>query len=94
MILAYFYAVSGQQEEARKILNTVKKRADEGSIDSVGMARIYTGLGDKDRAFRRLEVALERRTSSVALMHTFRKLDSLRSDPRFQDLLRRMNLPE
>ncbi len=92
--LAYFYAASGQEEEARKILNEVTKRAEEGSDGPAGMAIIYTGLGDKDRAFHWLDVALKRRPDALITLHMSRELDPLRSDPRFQDLLRRMNFPE
>ncbi len=58
------------------------------------MAIIYTGLGDKDRGFPWLDVALKHRTAALVFLPTFREFDPLRSDPRFQSLLRRMNFPE
>ena len=52
-------------------------------------------LGDKDEAFRFLEAAVEDRSSgSISAINRLPLWDPLRSDPRFQNLLRRMNLPE
>jgi hypothetical protein len=57
------------------------------------MAKIYSGLGDKDKAFDALESGYEDRSIvSVAYLKTNPMLDPLRSDPRFTELLRRTNL--
>ena len=56
------------------------------------MARIYAGLGEKDKAFEWLEKGYEDRSISSADIKVDPTFDPLRSDPRFQDLLRRMNL--
>jgi len=57
------------------------------------MALIYAGLGGKDQAFEWLERAYDERDKGILFLMVDPPLDPLRSDPRFQDLLRRMNLP-
>ncbi len=91
--LAYMFAVSGHEVEARNTLKAVMNLAEQGQYGAFGVAIIYTGLGDKDRAFHWLDVALKRRRAVLVMFHTSRELDPLRDDPRFQDLLRRMNFP-
>ena len=60
----------------------------------MAIARICTGLGETDEAFQWLEKAYEQRDSDMVWLKTWPGFDSLRSDPHFQDLLRRMNFPE
>jgi TolB-like protein/DNA-binding winged helix-turn-helix (wHTH) protein/Tfp pilus assembly protein PilF len=90
-VLAYAYAVSGKRDEALKILNEQKQQAKQRYISPYNFAIIYTGLGDRDRAFEYLNRAYDER---VYVMNQFPgrpMFDSLRSDPRYKDLLRRMN---
>jgi hypothetical protein len=56
------------------------------------MATVYAGLGDKDNAFHWLEKAYTERESQMAFLGITRRLDGLRSDTRFADLLHRMHL--
>lgn len=58
------------------------------------LARIYIGLDDKDRAIEWLEKAYEERSTDLVWLRVDPGFDALRSDPRFQDPLRRMNFPE
>ena len=90
-ILAYAYAASGKRDEALKILNEQKRLAKERYISPYNLAIIYTGLGDNDRAFEVLNRAVD---EDVYVMNQFPgrpMFDRLRSDPRYMDLLRRMN---
>ena len=89
-MLAYAYGVSGQRDEALKILNEQKRLAKERYIASYNLAIIYTGLGDKDRAFEYLNKAYDEGTN---LLQVARRplFDSLRSDPRYAELLQRLN---
>ncbi len=61
------------------------------NVSSFGIALIYTCLGEKDQAFRWLERVYQERESANR-MNVYPQFDSLRDDPRFHDLLRRMNL--
>jgi TolB-like protein/DNA-binding winged helix-turn-helix (wHTH) protein/Tfp pilus assembly protein PilF len=88
--LAYAYAASGRKTEAVKILNDVKNRS-KGFSNAPEIALIYVGLGEKDHAMTWLERAYtERFNPSILLRPAF---DPLRSDPRFQNLSRRIGLP-
>ena len=92
-MLAYAYAVAGQRDEALKILDAqqrLAKQRDDGL--PYNLAIIYTGLGDKDQAFEWLEKCIEQRTPLVYRLKVRPMFDPLRSDPRYPELLRRMNL--
>jgi Flp pilus assembly protein TadD len=88
--LGYAYAVSGREEEAKKVVNNLESRHDQNHSVDADIALIYVGLGDRDEAMIRLNKAYEARfKASILLRPAF---DPLRSDPRFQDLLRRIGL--
>jgi tetratricopeptide (TPR) repeat protein len=91
--LGYGYAVTGRRADAEKVLARLKELSKQEFISPVWMAKIYSGLGDKDKAFESLERAYEDRSIvSVAFIKTNPMLDPLRSDPRFAELLHRLNL--
>jgi hypothetical protein len=58
------------------------------------VAQIYASLGETDEALRWLEVAYRQRTAWMVLLKVDPRFDGVRCDPRFQDLLRRINFPE
>jgi Flp pilus assembly protein TadD len=89
--LARAYAVSGKKAEARELLRDLKQRSSRGSPYAPELAAIYTALGDNDQAMAWLEKAYEERFNPGVLLRP--GFDSLRSDPRFQDLVRRVGLP-
>jgi tetratricopeptide (TPR) repeat protein len=90
--LGYAYAVSGRKEEAIKIVNDLEARHDQNPSADADIALIYVGLGDRDQAMISLNKACEARfKASILLRPAF---DPLRSDARFQDLLRRIGLPQ
>jgi tetratricopeptide (TPR) repeat protein len=89
--LANAYAASGQTEEAMKIVSDLESRHSQSSSAGSDIALIYVGLGDNDRAMMWLNKAYEARFNpSILLRPAF---DPLRSDARFQDLLRRIGIP-
>lgn len=89
-MLAYAYAVSGKRDDALKILAEQKQVAKQRYIASYNFAIIYTGLDDKARAFEYLNKAYDEGMHLVQVPS--RPLfDSLRSDPRYTELLRRLN---
>jgi TolB-like protein/DNA-binding winged helix-turn-helix (wHTH) protein/Flp pilus assembly protein TadD len=88
--LGYVYAVSGKRDEALVILNKLKTSKEY--VSPTGLAILYTGLGDKEAAFEWLERAYAAHDSQLQYLKVDPRYDSLRSDPRLEDLLRRMKL--
>jgi hypothetical protein len=86
--------VSGKRAEAQKVLDELKNRSKQIYVSWYHVASIYAGLGDKDRAFEWLENAYKERSDSLVYLKVDPKVDSLRSDPRFTDLVRRFGLPQ
>jgi serine/threonine protein kinase len=87
-------SVAGNKPEAQKVLDKLNMLSKQEYVPAGFRARIYAGLGEKDPAFEWLEKAYADRsinagTIGIKLNPVY---DALRSDPRFQDLLRRMNL--
>ncbi len=91
--LGHAYAAAGRRGEARRILERLKKQSRPLYL-SYPIAEIYLGLGDEDQALTRLEQAHKERSAWMIYIRVEPKWDPLRRDPRFQDLLRRMNFPE
>lgn len=91
-LMAYAYATAGQRDEALKILGEQQKLANERYVSPYNFAIIYTGLGDKDRAFEWLTKCVEERIMIIYHLKSRPLFDSLRSDPRYPELLRKMNL--
>jgi TolB-like protein/DNA-binding winged helix-turn-helix (wHTH) protein/tetratricopeptide (TPR) repeat protein len=89
--LGYTYAISGRKEEALKIVDDLESRHAENHSVDADIALIYVGLDDRDEAISRLNKAFDARFKASILRRP--AFDPLRSDPRFQDLLRRMGLP-
>ncbi len=89
--LARAYAAAGKRQEATVLLNDLRKRSADGYSQAAEIAMVYVALGDKDQAMTWLNQAYEERFNPGVLLRT--GFDPLRSDPRFQDLLRRVGLP-
>ncbi len=87
------YAQAGRRAEAEKIIKELQEQARRDYVHPSHLALIYIGLGDKDSAFAWLEKAYAEH-SFLYFLKSDPNFDPLRSDPRFQDLLRRMNLPQ
>jgi tetratricopeptide (TPR) repeat protein len=90
--LGHVYAVSGKKSEARAVLDELKQLSEEQYVPPNHLALIHAGLGDKDQAFALLEKAFEEHSFALQWLKVEPRWDSLRSDPRFQDLLRRVGL--
>jgi tetratricopeptide (TPR) repeat protein len=84
--LAGAYAMAGRRDEARRLLGKLSQ--------PILVAHVHAALGEKAEAFAALENAFETRDYGVVWLKTDPALASLRSDPRFPGLLRRLNLPE
>ena len=85
------YALAGRRDETMKILEALREESNVRYASSFGRAVIYACLGEKDQAFRWLERAYQEHGIGPNVM-VVPSLDPLRDDPRFDDLLRRMNL--
>ena len=91
--LGYVYAISGKKPEAEKVCDRLKKLSEQKYISPRFIASIYAGLGEKDKALESLSAAYEDRSLQIGPgIIADPTYDSLRAEPRFQDLLRRMGL--
>ena len=86
-------AAAGNHEEALKIVGQLKRQSKQGYISPSYIAKAYLALGDKDEALAWLQKGLDDHDGPMVSLKVDPELDPLRSDPRFQDLLRRMNFP-
>ena len=92
--LGYVYAVVGKRTEALdKVKELEAKYARKEAIGAY-LAAVYAGLGDKDKAFEWLEKDFQARNGKLSEVRWTLQYESLRDDPRYKDLLRRMGLPE
>ena len=92
MVLTYGRA--GKRPEAEGELKYLLKEAKTRYVSPYFLATAYAGMGDKDETFQWLEVAYSDRADWLTYLKVDPALDGLRSDPGFQDLLRRMNFPK
>jgi TolB-like protein/DNA-binding winged helix-turn-helix (wHTH) protein/Tfp pilus assembly protein PilF len=87
-------ALSGEKNRARQILGELQARAKREDVSALYPAIIYAGLGEKDAAFAGLEEAFQERPTYLLGLKTAALYDPLRSDPRFDKMLKRMDLPQ
>ncbi len=85
-------AFAGRREEAAARLNEIVKRSLSDYISPVSIAYICTGLGDKDAAFENLDRGVADRDPNILGLSSNPIFDSLRDDPRYHALLRKMQL--
>ena len=90
--LAHASAISGDQSHARRFLTELEQRAVRQFVTPYFVARIFTGLGERDQAFDWLEKAYQVRDECLTWLKVDPTMDSLRSDQRYPDLLRRLGL--
>jgi len=91
--LARGYAAAGKRIEALKIISQLTELSKRRYVSPYRVAQAYAALGEFDQAFALLEKAYEEHASELVALKVEPENDPLRSDPRFQDLLRRMNFP-
>jgi adenylate cyclase len=91
--LAHGYSAAGKKAEAEKILRDLERKLKGASVSPYTMATLYAGLGDNDRAFALLDKAYsERALDLYEAVRADLRLDGLRSDPRFESLLRKFGV--
>ena len=91
--LGYAYARAGRGSEARKILGKLRDVSKQRYVAPYFIATVHVGLGDAESALEWLERAYQEHTGWLAYVQSQPEFEHMHSDPRFQDLLRRMNFP-
>ena len=91
--LGYAYALSGKRTEAQNVIEELKERSKRRYVSPTIIAFIYAGLRDKDEAFAWLEKAYSGRDFILVFLKVDPTFDSLRSDARFAELMRRVGTP-
>lgn len=91
--LGYAYAVAGKRDDAVSIAKELEERFRVDRADATEVAAVYAGLGDKDQAFAWLDKAFAARSSLLVDLRAEYPFAALRDDPRYLNLLKRMDLP-
>jgi TolB-like protein/DNA-binding winged helix-turn-helix (wHTH) protein/Tfp pilus assembly protein PilF len=90
--LARAYVASGKMNEAMKLLSDLEKRSNADLTNAPHIAMIYASMGNNDQAMHWLEKAYQERFNPSILLRS--GFDPLRSDPRFEEFMHRVGLPE
>jgi TolB-like protein/Flp pilus assembly protein TadD len=93
-VLGYVQAAIGNRPEALAIAQAIEVKFEKGQADGRDVAVVYAGLGENDKVFEWLEKDFQNHASSLTEVRLEYPFAQLHSDPRFKDLLKRMNLPE
>ncbi len=86
------YAMSGKRNEAISIVAELKEMSKQSFRGSYDMGILYTGLGERDKAFEQLNKAYEEKSGWIIYLKVEPQFDALRADPRYASLLQRINL--
>jgi serine/threonine protein kinase len=90
--LGFAYGSAGMKDEALRILERLDELSKDRYVGSFWRVAVWMGLGERNEALKDLEKAYTERESLMALLKVWPIFDSLRSEPRFQALLKKMNL--
>jgi serine/threonine protein kinase/Flp pilus assembly protein TadD len=90
--LAHLEVASGNEQEARRILAELTEARTTRVVSAWGIAVLHASLGDVDEAFRWIEVAIGERSSGLIMLRAHPRLDAIRADPRYRELVRRIGL--
>jgi TolB-like protein/DNA-binding winged helix-turn-helix (wHTH) protein len=90
--MAYSLAVAGRRKEARQILLRLEGRSTSAFVPAYDLAVIYIALNEEEVAVRYMQQAYENRDWALVVLAVEPRLDPLRSDPRFQEILAKLNL--
>ncbi|MGD0012418.1 MAG: tetratricopeptide repeat protein [Terriglobia bacterium] len=92
-LLGEAYGMAGRRSEATKVLEEIRGVSRGGFVPARTTVPVLIALGERDRAIEQLQRAFEEHDQLIPYLKVWCMFDPLRSDPRFQDLLRRMNFP-
>jgi eukaryotic-like serine/threonine-protein kinase len=91
--LGHAYGIAGKKKEAQEILEKLLEKSKRAYVPAYDIAAVYIGLGDKNQSFEWLNKAYEERSHFLVYIKCDRRFDALRSDPRYEALLKRIGLP-
>jgi serine/threonine protein kinase/Tfp pilus assembly protein PilF len=91
--LGHAYGIAGKKKEAQEILEKLLAMSKRKYVPAYDIAAVYIGLGEKNQAFEWLSKALEERSGFLVYIKCDRRFEGLRSDPRYEALLKRIGLP-
>jgi adenylate cyclase len=91
--IGHVYGISGDRPAARKILDSLNSLSTKIFVTAYGIALVYDGLGEKDRAFEWLNKAFEERSNWLVWLKTDPRWSTVRSDKRFAELVNKVGLP-
>ncbi len=91
--LGYIYGIAGMREKAQEVLDYLLVKSKKQFVSPSMIAYVYLGLGDTDTALDLLEETFEEKGGRLIYLQVDPWLDPLRDNPRFQDLVGRMNFP-
>lgn len=89
-----FYAEQGKKTEAAKVLTQLEDMKKRSYVSSFYIASIYAGLGDNDQAIKWLDRAYDEKSDYLVYLNVMPLLDSLRGEPGFKELVRRVGLSQ
>jgi TolB-like protein/Tfp pilus assembly protein PilF len=93
LTVAWVYAMAGKKRQAERLLNSFKQLVPREHVDPYSIAEIYAALGDNDRTFEWLEQAYRIHSGAMVWLKADPFWKNVRSDARYEDLLRRIGLP-
>jgi tetratricopeptide (TPR) repeat protein len=91
--LGYAYGAAGNEKKAREILQALIERSGKQYVSSFAIALVHIGLGEQHAAIERLEKARQEHAFELADLNITPAFNSLRSDSRFRELVKRLGLP-
>jgi TolB-like protein len=92
--LAHAYALAGRDQDARRLVEELQNDPDSRNVEPTLYVPVYAALGEKETALDWLETAFEERTIELLWFNEDPRFDLLRSEPRFQEIVRRVGFPE
>jgi TolB-like protein/Tfp pilus assembly protein PilF len=93
-LAAYAYAKSGRRQEAEDVIKKLKEISKKQYVSHYRIATIYAALDERDKAFAELDSAIDEHDWSLPNLNVDPYMDTLRDDPRFARLVRRIQLPQ
>jgi len=93
-VAARAYALSGRRTDAQRMLSELLALSKQSHVSRYSLATVYAALGDKNRALDYLEQSFAERSFFFDFIRSEPEMDSLRAEPRFQELVRKLNFPK